>query len=150
MLSRLLTAETVQIRQTGDLDWRAAIKKAAEPLLHAGKIETSYVDAMISLVEEHGPYINIGPDIALAHARPENGVHEMGLSLMKVEPAVNLVNAEHPVRLFFVLAAVDNTNHLEVMKELVTILQDPENVKKLEDAKTVSEIIRLIKGENER
>lgn len=150
MLSSLLTAETVQIQRAGNLDWRDAIRISAEPLLRMGKIEESYIEAMISVVEQHGPFINIGPDIALAHARPENGVKEMGVSLMKVEPAINLVNADHPIQLFFVLAAVDNTKHLQVLKELVTLLENPDHVRKLKNATSVTEMVKQIREDVEK
>jgi PTS system ascorbate-specific IIA component len=150
MLSKLLTTETVQIQRGGDFDWRDAIKKAADPLLNQGKIEKSYVQAMITLVEKHGPYINIGPGIALAHARPENGVREMGISLLKVDPPIPLVNSAHPIQLFFVLAAVDNTKHLQVMKELAALLQNPDHVQKIENATSSSEIVQHIKEETEK
>ncbi|MDD9149955.1 MULTISPECIES: PTS sugar transporter subunit IIA [unclassified Sporolactobacillus] len=150
MLSSLLTERTIQIQRAHHLDWREAIKEAAKPLLDTGKIEKSYVQTMISLVEKNGPYINIGPYIALAHARPENGVNEMGMSLMKVEPAVNLVNADHPIKLFFVLAAVDNTKHLQALRELLTLLEDSNNVQKLENAASVAEMAEQFKEEAQK
>lgn len=148
MLASLLTPETVQIKQATDLDWKEAIRQAADPLLSAGKIESSYIDAMIDVVEKNGPFINIGPHIALAHARPENGVKEMGMALMKVDPAVNLVNEDHPITLFFVLAASDNTKHLEALRELATTLEDSDSLARLENATTVDELVNEFKGAN--
>ncbi|GGL57359.1 PTS sugar transporter subunit IIA [Sporolactobacillus putidus] len=150
MLSSLLTAETIQIGHADKISWSDAIRKAAEPLLSTGKIKESYIKAMISLVEENGPYINIGPNIALAHARPENGVKKMGMSLLKVDSAINLVNKDHPIKLFFVLAAVDNTKHLQALKELTTLLGNPDIVKRIEKASSVSEIVREIKEDDEK
>ncbi|WP_367294706.1 PTS sugar transporter subunit IIA [Levilactobacillus yonginensis] len=146
MLETLLTPDTVQVRQAGDIDWKEAIQLAATPLLTAGKVEQSYVDAMINVVEKNGPFINIGPHIALAHARPENGVNEMGMALMKVDPAINLVSDEHPITLFFVLAASDNTKHLEALQELATKLQDADSFARMEKATTVDELVNEFKG----
>ncbi|MFC6206022.1 PTS sugar transporter subunit IIA [Levilactobacillus tongjiangensis] len=146
MLETLLTPDTVQVRQAGDLNWKEAIQQAATPLLTLGKVEQSYVDAMIDVVEKNGPFINIGPHIALAHARPENGVNEMGMALMKVDPAINLVSDEHPIMLFFVLAASDNTKHLEALQELATKLQDADSFARMENATTVEELVNEFKG----
>ena len=33
---------------------------------------------MIGKVEEFGPFINLGKGIAIPHARPEDGVNEVG------------------------------------------------------------------------
>jgi len=146
MLTSLLTKETVQISAADDMDWKAAIKKAAMPLLKQEKINTDYIESMITVVEKSGPFINIGPDIALAHSRPENGVSEMGMALMVVNPAINLINKDHPIKLFFVLAASDNTKHLQALQELVGVLQNPENVNAIEKAESVDEILDQIKG----
>ncbi|WP_125546415.1 PTS sugar transporter subunit IIA [Levilactobacillus lindianensis] len=146
MLETLLTPQTVQVRQAGHLDWKEAIKQAAAPLLTTGKVEQSYVDAMINVVEKNGPFINIGPHIALAHARPENGVNEMSMALMKVDPAIDLVSADHPITLFFVLAASDNTKHLEALQELVMKLQDADSFARMEKATTVEELVNEFRG----
>ena len=37
---------------------------------------------MIESVHEFGPYIVIAPEIAIAHARPDHNVNEVGLSLL--------------------------------------------------------------------
>ena len=52
-------------------DWREAIRASGDLLVGTGAIGTSYVDAMIRTVEEHGPYIVITPGFALAHSRPD-------------------------------------------------------------------------------
>src|SRR5699024_1492161 len=62
-------------------DWEDSIVKVADPLLNRAVITQEYVDAMISSVKEYGPYIVIGPHFALAHARPEDGANEIGLSM---------------------------------------------------------------------
>lgn len=146
MLETLLTPETVQVKQAGDLNWEEAIQQAATPLLTTGKVKQAYVDAMIAVVKKNGPFINIGPHIALAHARPEDGVNQMGMALMKVDPAINLVSAEHPITLFFVLAASDNTTHLKALQELATKLQDTESLSRIERATTVDELVTEFKG----
>lgn len=149
MLENLLTSKTVQIKKDVDFDWKEAIRLAASPLLDSGKITDSYIQSMIDVVDQNGPFINIGPHIALAHSRPENGVNEMGMALMKVAPAVNLVSEYHPITLFFVLAASDNTKHLEALKELATILEDEGSRQRLEQATSVDELVKEFKGVRE-
>ncbi|WP_304057327.1 PTS sugar transporter subunit IIA [Levilactobacillus namurensis] len=149
MLASLLTKDTIQIQNNTNLNWKEAIRQAASPLLEAGKVEESYVDSMIDVVEKNGPFINIGPHIALAHSRPEKGVNEMGMALMKVTPAINLVSVDHPITLFFVLAASDNTKHLKALQELATILQDDRRLKRLENAESVNDLVNEFKGVQE-
>ena len=66
----LLNKQIVQVVDGRDLTWQDAIRKASQPLIDNGTVGNDYVDSMIDVVEEKGPYINIGPNIALAHARP--------------------------------------------------------------------------------
>ncbi|KID41927.1 PTS sugar transporter subunit IIA [Levilactobacillus brevis] len=146
MLETLLTSATIQMQPAGELDWKEAIRLAATPLINAGNIEQSYVTAMINVVQKNGPFINIGPHIALAHARPEDGVRKMGMALLKVTPAINLVSADHPITLFFVLAASDNETHLAALQELATKLQDRDSLARLEQATNRTQLIDEFKG----
>ncbi len=151
MLSDLLNKDTIQIDNDAHMAWEDAIKKAAAPLLKNKSIEDKYVDAMINSVNENGPYINIGEGIALAHSRPENGVNKIAVSLLKTHPAVNLVNEEHKINLWFVLSAVDNNSHLKVIQQLTELLINRENIENMLSAKSVDEIIDIINSnEKER
>lgn len=115
---RLLFAEDVS-------DWREAIERVSAPLLADGSIERSYVDAMLASIAAGGTYIDLGYGIALAHVRPENGVVKTGLSALWVRPAVLLNDEEeHPIDLFFCLAAADDSSHLSTMAELAQLLTD--------------------------
>src|SRR5690625_5953189 len=53
-------------------DWREAIRASGDLLVDTGAIGTSYVEAMVRTVEEHGPYIVITPGFALAHRSEEH------------------------------------------------------------------------------
>ncbi|GKS54865.1 hypothetical protein IGJ91_001407 [Enterococcus sp. DIV0765f] len=151
MLSELLTKETIQFTDK-QLTWQEAITEAAQPLLTTNKIEEKYVGAMIEKVMEHGPFIHIGKGIALPHARPEDGVKEIGMSLLKVTDPVLLSDDEkHPIQLFICLAAVDNEMHLKALASLTKILSNKERLASLLEAKDVEEIIHVIKeGEDEK
>lgn len=141
----LLNQQTVQVVDGNDLNWQDAIRQAAKPLVDNGTVGDDYVEAMIDVVKDKGPYINIGPNIALAHSRPRPSVKKIGLSLMKTNQPVNLVSDEHPVKLWFVLAATDSTSHLKVIQELSTVLMDAERTKKLLAADSVDDILEILK-----
>lgn len=144
MLCDLLNKDTIQIDNNAHMGWEDAIRKAAAPLLKNNSIEDKYVDSMIDSVKENGPYINIGQGIALAHSRPENGVHKIAVSLLRTYPAVSLVNDDHKIELWFVLSAVDNNSHLKVIQRLAEILGDQEKVSHMLSAENVDEIVNII------
>ncbi|MHA5111191.1 PTS sugar transporter subunit IIA [Oenococcus oeni] len=144
MLSDLLNAHTIQIKDGGSYKWKDAIRKAAQPLVDLKFVENAYVDSMIDVVQEKGPYINIGPQIALAHARPSDNVHKIGLSLLKTNSSVDLVSEDHPVKLWFVLAATDSNSHLSVIQQLMAVLTNNDILNKLLEAKSVDELIEAL------
>ncbi|GAA0370444.1 PTS sugar transporter subunit IIA [Bacillus horti] len=141
MLDQLLQEEFIQLKGHV-LDWKDAIRVAAQPLLDNGAIEAEYVQAMIRSVEELGPYIVIAPKIALPHARPEQGVKRMGMSLLTLKEAVPFSEKkEHEVQLIVVLAAVDDKSHLKALSQLSMLLSEGDNTDKLIKA-TDKEMIR--------
>ncbi|KRL17541.1 phosphoenolpyruvate-dependent sugar phosphotransferase system, EIIA 2 [Lentilactobacillus rapi DSM 19907 = JCM 15042] len=141
LLSDLLNAHTIQVEDGSAYTWEDAIRKAAQPLIDLKFVETAYVDSMIDVVKEEGPYINIGPQVALAHARPNDSVHKIGLSLLKTNSSVDLVSEDHPVKLWFVLAATDSNSHLSVIQQLMTVLTNNDILNKLLEAPTVDAVM---------
>lgn len=149
MLSELLTKDTVKIVNYQE-NWQSAIKLVAEPLREKHKIDKCYVNAMIQKVNHYGPFIHIGNGVALPHARPEEGVNELGMSLLKINQPVLLCNNQnHPINLFICLAAIDNENHLRALASLTKILSNKEKLNGLLDAETENDILNIIKGEDE-
>jgi len=118
--------------------WRDAIAAACQPLIDEGAVEPEYVQAIIDNVEKYGPYIVIAPDICIPHAQEGKFVNKTAICFMRTRQPVSFSdNPEHDARLFFVLASTDNNLHLQNLAELVEMLSDEENVKKLLNAETV-------------
>ncbi|MFC4322515.1 BglG family transcription antiterminator [Litchfieldia salsa] len=144
MLNELLTEDTIQFADQLS-SWEDAIKNAAKPLLSKGVIEDSYIQAMIENVKELGPYMIIGPEVAIPHARPENGVNKVGMSFLKLkEPVYFLGEEKHAVRLLFCIAAVDHTTHLTALSQLTKLLSSKTNLETLKDSESKDEVIELI------
>lgn len=124
MLKDILTDNHILIQEHVD-NWQEAIERVAKPLLKENIVESSYVDAMVRAVEEYGAYIVIGKHLALAHARPEDGVNKLGVSVATIRQPVDFGNEEmDPVKIIFCLAAVDSYSHLTIMKELIELIND--------------------------
>ena len=120
--------------------WEEAIEAVALPLLKEEVIEKKYVEAMIHSVKEYGPYIVIGKHLALAHARPEDGVNQLGISVATIKQPVNFGNKEmDPVKIIFCLAATDSYSHLNIMKELVDLINDEEKLESLINSTGIEE-----------
>lgn len=144
MLKDLVTDNQIQLQVTAK-DWVDAIKISAQPLLHQGYINNSYVQAMIESVNKFGPYIVIGPSIALAHARPEDGANKLGVSITTLKEPINFGNPQNdPVKIIFCLAAIDNYSHLNVIKEIVQLINNQKNVEHLVKISSLSEFKKTL------
>ncbi|AND80381.1 PTS sugar transporter subunit IIA [Streptococcus pantholopis] len=145
MLSELLTQDDIQISRE-KLTWEEAIRLSAQPLLTKGKITDSYIEAMINKVKEFGPFIHIGDEIALPHARPEEGVRELGLALLLLKRPVYLLDdPSREIRLFICLAANDNTAHLQALSNLTKILSDKKKLATIMTADTAKDIENIVR-----
>lgn len=149
MLSELLTKDTIHFTDE-KLDWKDAIIEASQPLVESNKVQRKYVDSMIRNVEEVGAYIHIGKGIAIPHARPENGVNQLGMSFLRTKtPVLLLDQADHKIDIFICLAAIDSEAHLKALAQLTKILGDNELLEAIKAAETAEQVIEIIKmGEN--
>lgn len=139
MLRDLLTDDKIQLQVEVD-NWKEAIEQASKPLVDDGIINNNYVHAMLESVVKFGPYIVIGPGLALAHARPEEGANQLGVSVMTLKNPVKFGNKTNdPVTMVFCLSAVNNYSHLNVMKAVVRLVSDPGRIEKLSKIKDLSE-----------
>lgn len=147
MLKDILTDDDI-ILQQDCRDWRQAITTAAEPLLKKSFILPSYIQAMISSVEQYGPYIVIGKDLALAHARPEDGVNQLGVSVVTMREPVDFGNSDMgPVKIIFCLAAIDSFSHLNIMRSLIELINDEQKLKQLTNCQSVQEFKTILFNE---
>lgn len=125
-------------------DWKEAITIAANPLIEQNKIESRYIQAMIKNITELGPYVVIMPKVAMPHARPEDGVKETGLSLLKVNNGVSFSETKEDVKIIFVLAAKDSSSHIDLIMKLTDLLDDEEKMGKIFQSEKIEEILEVI------
>lgn len=145
MLKELLTREMIQLHPKVD-NWEEAIKLTAKPLLDIQAIEETYIDAMIENVHNLGPYIVLAPNVAIPHARPEQGVKKVGMSLLRLEEAVSFSETDptKTANLLIVLAAIDSETHLRALSQLTELLEEEENVEKMIASRKIEEILLFI------
>ncbi|MGG5253649.1 BglG family transcription antiterminator [Neobacillus sp. SM06] len=140
-IEELITEESLFIEEKADT-WQEAVRKASKPLLDSMSIKQEYIDAMIDMFETHEPYIIIAPKVAIPHARPEDGVNRLSMSLLKLEKDVDFYG--NLVKVFIIIAAIDRSTHLRALMQLNDLLADPVSLDQLVNAKEKSEILSLI------
>lgn len=142
MLNQLISEKRTQLHERVS-DWEEAMRLAARPLVNDYSIDQSYIETMIENVHIHGPYIVLMPDVAIPHARPEDGVTKLGMSVLKLEQPVQFPGNK-PVRLFFVLAAIDQTTHLKALAQLTELLSNSADVAHILAAQSTEDVLTII------
>jgi len=129
---------------SSSIDWRNAVPIAAQPLVDGGKIAPTYVQAMIQILEEFGPYMILAPGVILLHAKPSDGVNSLCFSLLVHRDGIDFGGTSGRVYAVFVLGAVDNQSHLTALFQLSDLIQKPGFVRKLRQATHAADALRAI------
>ena len=129
----------------GCASWEEAIRLSGKPLLDSGYIEEGYIEACIESVKKFGPYIVLAPLLAMPHARAPEYVNRVGISYLGLEKPVNILDdPERAAKVLIMLAAKDNSSHLEVLACLGEALSDEEKLDSLINATSAEEVLAII------
>ena len=143
-LISLLTPERIILRVNAE-KWQEVVEKAGAPLVLSGAIERKYIEAMRKIISKFGPYAVSFPGVVLLHARPEDGVNELCMSLITLNNPVSFGHPENdPVDVAVVIGAMDLKSHLRALRELVEVIADLNTINKIRAAENVQEVIEII------
>lgn len=134
MISDMLQKKNVEILDSVS-DWQEAIYKSTKNLIDQGYITENYPKVIIELTKKYGAYYVLCPDVALVHARPEDGVIHKQLAVTLLKKPVTFMGKEDTVRLIIILAAEDSESHLEALQQIAEIISDEERIKSLVEMK---------------
>ncbi len=125
--------------------WHDVVHLASQPLLTESHIQPHYVEAMIHIIEEHGPYMFLAPGIIILHARPVDGVNALCLSMLQLQKPVNFGSSENEmVDIAFVLGAIDEYSHLNALFQLGNLISQPEFRQALRESAKPPDVLRTI------
>lgn len=145
-LAKWLNKEKIQYVESVT-DWQEALVIAGRPLLSEGAISQDYIDAIIQQKKEIGPFFVIAPQIAMPHARPEQGAHKLGLSIVLLGIAVKFASEENdPVKAIFMFAAPDSNSHIEMISQLAEVLSDEEIMAQIFNASSKEALMTILSG----
>jgi len=126
-------------------DWQGAVRAAGRLLVEDQAAEPRFVEAMIQVANDLGPYIVVAPGIALPHARPEDGVLKASMAMITLDPPIDFGNERNdPVSIVVALAAKDNEQHVEGLAEMAKVLSQPELVEGLKHARSRDELLSIM------
>ena len=123
--------------------WNEAIKASAKPLLEEERITENYVNTILNIIIQKGPYMYFGNGVFIAHASPKDGVNKLSVSVSIFKnPVVFEGNLE--VGIIINLAPIDYHKHLRIIKELLEIFEDEKNYKLFVEAESSKEVYRIL------
>lgn len=144
----LIDNHSIQLQASAD-NWRDAIKIGTDLLIASGAIKPSYHEAIISSVEKLGPYICIAPNLALPHARPEDGVLKTAFALVTLEKPIIFEGEDEPVDVLITLAGSSSDEHMEGLMEVTRVLDNEDSetgvdLDKLRRCRTIDDVYQVI------
>lgn len=140
MITQLITQETF-IRHYECETWEELVDAAGGLLVARGSVEAEFLQSIKDTVAQYGGYMVLVDDVAFFHGRPEAGVHEVAMSLVLLKKPVYL--GEKRIKAAFAFAAVDNTSHRNLLRELAWSLDNDEFLELLRNDAELEEIIKI-------
>ena len=144
MLSKLFTSDVIKLKADCP-DWQSAIKEGTDLLVRKNFIEDRYREAIINNFRKFGPYMVVAPGIVLAHAKHEDGVMEMSMSLVTLAKPIAFGNETNdPVTLVITLAATDHNSHLSALTQLMELLMNGDDINSIMLAHQQTEVTNIL------
>ncbi|GAA2171644.1 PTS sugar transporter subunit IIA [Agrococcus versicolor] len=127
--------------------WEDAVRAAGRDLVHARAVGPAYVDEMVRLIEDGGPWCVVAPGIALPHARPSAVVRRPAAAIVTLREPVAFGHAHNdPVRVVIALSSTTQSEHVLVLADLAVHLDREGVVDAIAQARTRDEAIAAIEG----
>lgn len=142
-LLSILDVSRIRIFHKAD-SWQSSIRIAGQCLLDYKSIENRYLNTIVSQLQYYGPYMFLTENVILAHAKPEDGVNCLDLSLAVFREPV-IYSALRKAKLVLILAAEDQEKHLKILQDILLLLSRSDFISRMEGCSSPAEIYYLIK-----
>jgi mannitol operon transcriptional antiterminator len=133
----------LQIHEAEEQCWEDAIHKTAEVLLADRCINENYIETIVSLARQHGPYFVISERIAVAHAQPKDGVFKIGVSLSIYKKGLDIIGKGN-VQFLFVLATPNQNEHMHILQNIACLNEHPEIMNQMVEAGCEEDVLCIL------
>mgnify|MGYP004654324047 CR=1 FL=1 len=123
--------------------WEQGIRIAGQCLIDSNSIEPGYLDTIISQIHNYGPYMFLNDSVMLAHAKPEDGVNSLDVSITLFKEPV-IFSKESKARLIIVLAAEDQEKHLRILQDILELVSEGDSLNALMESDSSEELLAII------
>ncbi len=142
MIRSLFNEDLVQLNESVN-NWEDAIKVSCKKLIEFGYIKETYIDSIIRVIEEMGPYFIILDNFALPHANDFNSVFKSGISFTTFKKPIEFSNGKR-VQVICTLATNDSEKHLDILRDLAIVLQKEDIVNEIIKVKNKKELKKIL------
>lgn len=126
-------------------NWEQVIEACGNLLLRKGLIKREFIQTMIDVVHQYGPYMILLPQIAFFHGQPGKLVNETCLSLITLKnPIIFDDFQKEQINCAFGFAAVDSDSHVKLLQNIVQLLQNEKFTELIRNHGTKEEILAVI------
>ncbi|QCR18632.1 PTS sugar transporter subunit IIA [Agrococcus sp. SGAir0287] len=146
-MTAALIAEATFSPGVAAASWEDAVRAAGRDLVHARAVGPAYVDEMVQLIDDGGPWCVVAPGVALPHARPSALVRRPAAAIVTLlEPVAFGHPHNDPVRVVVALASMTQSDHIRTLADLAVRLDRAGVVDAVAAATTRAEAIDAIEG----
>lgn len=128
---------------TEKCQWRHSIRITGNCLINNSSIKPQYLETIISQLHYYGPYMFLTDDVILAHAKPEDGVNCLDISMGIFCTPVKF-SEYREAKLVFILAAEDQEKHLKLLQDILKLISNSESMEQLFKCTSALEAIVVI------
>lgn len=126
-------------------NWKDAINLGVDLLVENHAATNDLKQAIIEVINQHGPYFVIAPKLALAHASPKNYCLKPALSLVVFKDVVPFSDDDkHNVNVLVTLSAPDSSSHMDLIAKFAKIFGNKTIIDKLVNSNSVNEIKKIL------
>ncbi len=141
-LCKLLDVYRVQVVSEKCV-WQQSVRIAGQCLIDSGSIEQRYLDSIISQLQYYGPYMFLTDTVLLAHAKPEDGVNTLDISLAVFKEPV-VFSRERKAGIIIILAAEDQEKHLKILQDILALVSQPNMLNVLITCNSPEEVLTAV------
>lgn len=123
--------------------WTQALDILRAPLLEKGYIEPCYTEEIQRQIRTFHPYIMIANGFVILHAGVNDGVHEVTMSLLKLDQKVS-IEGYMEADILLMLATPDTKIHLRALNQMLDRLVKEKRLHRLRKAKSVDEMYQIL------
>ncbi|MDU5335719.1 PTS sugar transporter subunit IIA [Enterococcus sp.] len=126
-------------------------KKLSTLFLDKGYVNEGFYDFIVEREENYPTGLDLKTHtVAIPHGNPEF-IKQSFISVVTLTQPIKMKKMENAdeeieVDLFFVLGLNDGTQHLQILKQVIGLIQQEEFVQAIKEAKTTEEVMKKING----